>query len=300
MSRVASAAQFTLIQQTINRTQERIFDRQAQIASGLEALNYAGISSETHQLVSIKAAAKQAQTFIDQNSQIDGRLQVIDSTLGGLGDLASTLKVRLIQRLSSTTGDSSAIAQEAGQMLTEAAGLMNAQLSGRFLFSGARTDTPPVVEPIPDPANFGVPDDSYYQGDDNELTARISETQEIRVGLSGNRAGFQQLIAALKATIEGDNTNNTGLIEGALDLVTSAIDEINSYRAEIGTSSATLTRATASHRDLQVQADGVVSDIENVDVPSAVSALSADQAALEASFITVARITQLSLVDFLR
>ena len=185
-------------------------------------------------------------------------------------------------------------------MLTEAAGLMNAQLSGRFLFSGARTDTPPVVEPIPDPANFGVPDDSYYQGDDNELTARISETQEIRVGLSGNRAGFQQLIAALKATIEGDNTNNTGLIEGALDLVTSAIDEINSYRAEIGTSSATLTRATASHRDLQVQADGVVSDIENVDVPSAVSALSADQAALEASFITVARITQLSLVDFLR
>jgi flagellar hook-associated protein 3 FlgL len=300
MSRVATYAQFTLIQQAVTRTQERIFDRQAQIASGHEALDFAGVATEAHQLVSIKAASVQAQTFIDQNNQIDGRLQIMDTTLGNLGDLASTLKSRIIQRLNSATGDASAIGQEATQMLSSVAGLLNTQVSGRFLFAGAKTDSPPVTDPVPDPATFGVPDASYYQGDSTELTARVSETQEVRTGMAGNRQGFQDLIGALKATIEGDNTNNTGLIKNALDLVSSAIDQINAYRAEVGTASNAIDRATASHQDFQLHADGIVSDIQNVDVPSAVSALSADQAALQASYITVARITQLSLADFLR
>ena len=185
-------------------------------------------------------------------------------------------------------------------MLSSVAGLLNTQVSGRFLFAGAKTDSPPVTDPVPDPATFGVPDASYYQGDSTELTARVSETQEVRTGMAGNRQGFQDLIGALKATIEGDNTNNTGLIKNALDLVSSAIDQINAYRAEVGTASNAIDRATASHQDFQLHADGIVSDIQNVDVPSAVSALSADQAALQASYITVARITQLSLADFLR
>lgn len=300
MARVASFAQFALIQQAVNRTQERIFDRQAQIASGHEALDYSGVAIESRQLVSLKSASKQAETFIQQNSQVDGQLQVMDGALGSLGDIATALKTRLIQRLNSATGDASAIGQEARELLTSTAGILNTEFAGRFLFAGAKTDTPPVTEPVPDPATFGVPDDSYYQGDTTELTARIAENQEVRVGMAGNRNGFQQLIAALHAAVEGDATRNTGMLEDSLELVDNAINEINAYRAEVGTAGNSLARATASHKDFQLQADAVVSEIQNVDVPSAVAALAADQTALEASFITLARVSQLSLADFLR
>ena len=90
------------------------------------------------------------------------------------------------------------------------------------------------ADPVPDPTAFGVPDDSYYQGDGVELSARVSETQEVRVGFAGNRQGFQELIGALKAAIEGHLTDDRSLLEDALSLATSAIDQINAYRAEGG------------------------------------------------------------------
>jgi flagellar hook-associated protein 3 FlgL len=300
MTRVASFAQQALIQDTITHTQERIFERQAQVASGKQSDDFAGISGGANLLITFKAAGVRAESFIRQNQQLESRLQIADGTLSGLGDVASTLKARIIQHLNDATGPASVLAQDAALMLSTAVGLLNTQVSGRFLFGGTRTDAPPVAEPVPDPAAFGVPDDNYYQGDSNELFARVSETQEVRVGIAGNRNGFQQLIGAFKAAIEGHNTGDTNMIESALDMVTTAIADINTYRAELGSASNLIARATSLHQDVRLYADSVIGEVENVDVPSAVAALSADQAALEASFMTVARLSTLSLADYLR
>lgn len=299
MTRVSTFAQHTLIQQTVVRTQERIYDRQAQIASGKEASSYAGLSKDASQLVSIKAAAVRADTFIKQNDQIESRLQIADGALSSMADLASTLKTRIIQRLNDATGSASVLDQDAANMLNSLVGLLNTQVAGRFLFAGTRTDVAPVSEPVPNPAAFGVPDDNYYQGDGTELTARVSETQEVTIGIAGNRNGFQQLVGALKAAIEGHNTNDKALLEDALDLATNAIGEINAYRAEVGFSANAVARATASHQDFQLYAEQIVIQIENVDVPSAVAALSADETALEASFMIIGRLSALTLADYL-
>lgn len=300
MTRVASFAQQALIQNNIARTQERMFERQAQVASGKQSDDFAGVSKESNLLVSVKATGVRADSFIQQNKQIESRLQIADGALSSIGDVASTLKARLIQRLNDATGPASVLAQDATLMLDTVAGLLNTQVSGRFLFGGTRTDLPPIADPVPDPAAFGIPDDNYYQGDSNEIVARVSETQEVRIGIAGNRNGFQQLIGALKAAIEGHNTSDKNMLEDALDMVTTAIADINAYRAEAGSASNLVARATAQHQDMRLYADSVIGDVENVDVPSAVAALAADEAALEASFMTVARLANLSLADYLR
>lgn len=299
MPRVSTFAQHTLIQQTIVRTQERIYNRQAQISSGKEASSYAGLSKDASQLVSIKAASVRTEAFIQQNNQIESRLQIADGALASMSDIASSLRAKLVQRLNGATGSSSVIDQDAANMLNSLAGLLNTQVAGRFLFGGTQTNVAPVVDPVPNPASFGVIDDNYYQGDGVELTARVSETQEVTIGIAGSRQGFQELVGALKAAIEGHNTNSNGLLESALDLAASAIEEINAYRAEIGFSANAVARATAGHEDFQLYAEQVVLEIENVDVPSAVSALAADETALEASFMIVGRLSSLSLADYL-
>lgn len=300
MTRIASFAQQTLIQNNIARTQERMFERQAQVASGKQSDDFAGVSNESNLLVSVKAAGVRANSFIQQNKQIESRLQIADGALSGIGDVASTLKARLIQRLNDATGPASVLAQDATLMLNTVVGLLNTQVSGRFLFGGTRTDLQPIAEPVPDPAAFGIPDDNYYQGDSNEIVARVSETQEVRIGIAGNRSGFQQLIGALKAAVEGHNTGDKNMLEDALDMVTAAIADINADRAEAGSAANLVARATVQHQDVRLYADSVIGDVENVDVPSAVAALAADEAALEASFMTVARLANLSLADYLR
>ncbi|MGD9536939.1 MAG: hypothetical protein AB7P52_04215 [Alphaproteobacteria bacterium] len=299
MPRIASFAQHSLIQQTIVRTQERVYDRQAQISSGKQSQSFAGISKDSAQLVSVKSASLRAETYINQNNQMESRLQIADGVLSSLTDIASTLKTRLVQRLNDATGTAGVLDQDALNMLNSAVGLLNTQVAGRFLFGGSRTDLAPVAEPVPDPAVFGVPDDNYYQGDSVELTARVSETQEVQVGFAGNRQGFQELIGALKAAIEGHVTDDKSMLESALDLATSAIDNINAYRAEGGFASNAIARATATHNDFLLYADRVVSELENVDIPSAMSALAADEVALQASFSIVGRMSSISLADYL-
>lgn len=299
MPRVASYAQHTLIQQTILRTQERVYDRQAQISSGKEAQSFAGISKDAAQLVSVKSAATRAETYINQNNQMESRLQITDGVLSSLADIASTLKSRILQRLNDATGSASLLDQDALNMLNSAVGLLNTQVAGRFLFGGSRTDVAPVADPVPDPTAFGVPDDNYYQGDSVELSARVSETQEVRIGFAGNRQGFQELIGALKAAIQGHVTDDKSLLEDALSLATGAIDQINAYRAEGGFASNAIARATATHNDFRLYADQIVSELENVDVVSAMSALSADEVALEASYSIVGRMSSISLADYL-
>ena len=43
-----------------------------------------------------------------------------------------------------------------------------------------------------------------------------------------------------------------------------------------------------------------ISDIENVDIPATVARMTNDQVLLEASFLTIARLRDLSLTNFLR
>ncbi len=299
MTRVSTFAQHELIRQTVVRTQERIYTRQAQIASGKEASAFAAVSKDASQLLSLKSASVRADSFVNQNNQIEARLQIADGALAGMTDLASTVKAKIIQRLNDASGTAGVLDQDAANMLNSLVGLLGTQVAGRFLFGGAQTDVAPIADPVPDPTTFGIADDTYYLGDSTELTARVSETQEVTIGIAGNRLGFQQLIGALKAAIEGHNTDSNAMLESALELATGAIGEINAYRAEIGFAANAVSRATASHEDFRLYADQIVSQIENVDVPSAVAALAADETALQASFMIIGRLSSLSLADYL-
>jgi len=139
MTRVATLAQHILIQNTVAKTMERVFERQSQIASGKETTTFQGISKETQRLINFEARMTRADEFITQNTLIDARLQIMDSSLNSMFEVASELKVRLLQRLDASTGNEGALAEEAANMLDSVVGLINVQTNGRFLFSGSAT-----------------------------------------------------------------------------------------------------------------------------------------------------------------
>lgn len=299
MTRVANVAQHNLIMNSILDTQRRVFERQVQISSGKQSPSYDGISANAQRLLTIETAKSRADKFIEQNKLLDSRLQLMDTALDGMYQAASTLKSRLIQRLNSSTGTAGNLAQEAQDLLDSVAGFMNTQSNGRFLFAGTATDTQPVAFPVPDPTVFGVPDSTYYNGNSTRLTARISETVDVTYGIPGDRQGFQQLIGALKAAVQGDNTDNTTLLETALGLATNAVNAMTDYRAEVGSTQSIINSTNERHTDYSLYAEGVIADVEDSDVAAATASLSSDQTLLQASYLTVSRLSQLSLVNFL-
>ena len=184
-------------------------------------------------------------------------------------------------------------------MLDQTVADLNAEFDGRYLFAGSKTDTAPVAL---DPAfaNFGAPDDTYYQGDAVELTVMADDDIEVTYGMTADRAGFHELVGALRAVIEADAIDDRPRLEAALDLVNAALPKIAEDRSTLGLRQARLEQINTAHSDAEVYLEQRISDIENVDLAEAVTRMTQDQILLESAMATISRLSQLSLADFLR
>ncbi len=300
MTRVTQLAQQTLTLKNLLTSQERLQEAEIQIATGRKSQDYAGIPRDASRLVSLESQRTRLDSFISNNGIIESRLQLMDTSITTIFETMSQLRTLLIQGLDSSSSGDTPIAEIARNLLDEVTGQLNTKDNGRFIFSGARTNTQAVRVPVPDPASFGTPDSTYYDGDSLQLTARIDETVTVTYGMTADRQAFQDAIGALKGAIEGDATNNTALLRTSLALAKSAIDTLASYRAEIGSDLETVGRANLRNGDLLVFIEQRIGDIENVDVPATVAQLAIEQTILQASYLTLARVSSLSLVDFLR
>ena len=79
-----------------------------------------------------------------------------------------------------------------------------------------------------------------------------------------------------------------------------AIDELPNVQGQIGLDIANIERFESRHEDFKVFAAQAISDIETVDVPLTLAELSQHETALQASFISISRASELSLANYLR
>jgi flagellar hook-associated protein 3 FlgL len=299
LTRTGDLAQSTYTTQLLLDAQTRSREAQIQISTGKVATQFSGIADGASRLVSAKDALQRIQQFQTNNQLVDARLQVMESSTASLVEIAVQLRVLLIQRLDSAQGVPGIITPGTEQLLQQAVADLNVELDGRHLFAGSRNDVSPVVL---DPAfsGFGAPDDTYYRGDAVELTVRADVDHSLTYGMTADRAGFQELIGALRAALEGDANDDHAMLESALGLVNAALPKITNYQGELGARQAALERINLGHGDAEVYLQRQISDIENVDLTDAITRLSQDQMVIESAMATIAQLSRLSLVDFLR
>jgi flagellar hook-associated protein 3 FlgL len=299
LTRIGDYAQNQLTTQLLLDAQSRARTAQIQISSGKTATSYSDIADGTSRLVSTQAALQWVQGFQTNNQLVSDRLDAMDSSTSSLVDIATRLKTLLIQRLNSGQGTvPGTITPDAQNMLQEAISALNVQVDGRYLFAGSKSDAPPVVLD-PGYSAFGSPDDTYYQGDNIELTAQADTGVNLTYGMTANREGFQDLIGALRTVIEGDGSDDQTMLSSALDLTNSALTKITGYEGEIGARQSELGKINDGHADTELYLQRQVSDVEDVDLTEAISRLTQDQSVVEASLATIAQLKQMSLVDFL-
>lgn len=79
-----------------------------------------------------------------------------------------------------------------------------------------------------------------------------------------------------------------------------AIQELADTKSELGSSLATLENTRIRLEDKLVDIEAGIADIENIDLPQTMTLLTQEQTTLQASFAVTARLSQVSLLNFLR
>ena len=318
MTRVATLAQSRFSLFTTLNTQKQLFDAQTQVGTGLKSQDFAGLGSDAGRLVTVKNEFARVDQFLKNIDTTDRRLQFMGFSLERIDQLAHEFRTSLMGARNGDTANVVDLASQAQGLLDQVVDLLNVRDESRFLFAGGNIRTapvdlnngvytPPTVPPFPATA-----DTDWYGGDNVSQLARVDEGFQIDYGIRANNPAIERVIRAFDAISEisfssPPSTAEVTAIDDAISLLNQALDTPPTGESTVGGLYAqTQLQRTAlddlktKHENFSAFAEKNIADIEQVNSAEAISRLNTTQVALQASFATIARVQQASLVNFLQ
>jgi flagellar hook-associated protein 3 FlgL len=283
------------------RTQSTMANQQIQEASGVVSSDFAGYGSSTQQILNLQVSVSRSQSYVDAATQADSKINVMYSTVNSVADLLTQFRSMLTAASGTVSTDSASIAQSAQDSLQQMASLLNTQYSGGYLFGGARTTEAPVdisSTTYPAATSPSTASTSYYQGDQEAATVRVSDSQTVSYGVTADNAAFEQAFRAMNL-VANNSPLTTATLNEAMGLATNAVDGVAVVQSKISNDSASIERASAHQTDYQTYASTLGSDLTSVDVAAVTAQLATYQAQLTASYSAIAKVQSLNLATYL-
>ena len=281
------------------RTQSAMASQQIQEASGQVSSDFAGYGSSTQQILNLQVSVSRSQSYVDAATAAGNKVEVMYSTVNSVADLLTQFRSLLTGASSASSTDATSVTQSAQDMLEQMASLLNTQYSGSYLFAGGRTTTAPVdLDSATNATSPSSPDTSYYQGDGEIASVRVSDSHSVSYGVTADNTAFEQALRAMNLVAKNSPLSADTLTE-ALTLATSAVDAVGVLQSGISNSAASIERASTLQADYQSFAETLGTSLTGVDVAAVTASLSTYQAQLTASYAAIAKVQSLQLASYL-
>ncbi|MGB5157869.1 flagellar hook-associated protein FlgL [Desulfobacterium sp. N47] len=216
-------------------------------------------------------------------------LSASESALTGVQDLISDTKALCVQMASSTTGASqrASAAATVQNTLDEILSLANTEVSGRYIFSGTKTDS----------AAFDQ--DGNYLGNDEPFAIKIGINTTASVGSNGQGV-FGTIFTTLNDLKNNLTGNNIDGIQASLDSLTRHFNDITNKISDIGSKMNRMEIKEQIFQDSKLVNTDRVSAIEDADIADAIINVKEKELAYQAALNSSSKVMQLSLVDYLK
>ncbi len=222
-----------------------------------------------------------------------------DSSLSQINSVVQTVRELVVEAANGTEtqSDDAGAATEVNQLIDQVKQLANTQYAGNYIFSGTDTQTAPY--------QTGAND--AYQGNGGTVSREIAPntTVQVNVDLSsllGNGQGSNDgLLLDTLRTVATDLGNGASANLGSTDLqsLDSNLTTLEQMQAQVGATSDRLTLASSRITSMTSDDQSSLASDEDVDIATASTQYSTEQASYQAALKAGASIVQSSLLDFL-
>lgn len=306
--KISSNQYYEVLTKQLAKQQESIGELQTQLATGKKtAVPSSDIESSLEGL-SIKSVLQKQAAYETNLSYVKDRLTIEESVVTGFQDYVYRLKDLAITASSGTYSD-----EDIGFMKAEAEGVLEELISlsnsrdsqNTYLFSGTATN----VRPFQRQADGSI----AYKGNSAELNIQVDSGYEVQINSSGvnlagqidrstSEGGTQNLdiFAVAKDFIAALGTNTKANISRSIDEFDELGNQVGGQIANLGIRQNLLEERLEIIEEKKTVYEQLLSNIEDTDYSEAITSLSSDMLALEAAQNTFAKVTQMSLFNFLR
>lgn len=321
MTRIATFGQAQMLLQDVLRNEQRVFEGGRKVSNGTNSRDYKGIARDVNTLSGTKSLLAGTDGYMKDNTEVMRRLELYNLNLEGLRNLAQGLRDDTLSAVNGNTGV--AYRNKIDDYFSTSVSMLESKDNGRYIFSGSRTDTSPLLTTVQTPAGLGAltlditaNKATVFANNGIKQTAQLDSSLTMTYGVLAEDA-TDQLMEGFRRLMRFDNgTENFGFttsgpfavpmtedqrnfLIGEVGRLNAIIDDIDAAQATNGVHMRTLEDAQDRLTADRVFLVKFKADIEDADMGVAISRLSQDQVALEASFRMLAQLSRLSLLDFL-
>jgi len=161
------------------------------------------------------------------------------------------------------------------------------------------------------PETITLESKAFLKGTSLSTEHRISDTQAVKLDVTGLDPAFEKLTRALGIIAQGDLINNPERVTQALAIINDAIEhsplqpteeksDLQGVQDRIAVNQSALATAKQVQTSFMAFLEGRQNDLEKADTTEAAVRLQTDSQVLQISYATLAKISQLSLLNYLR
>jgi flagellar hook-associated protein 3 FlgL len=309
MNRVSTSGNYQSALLNLMSSQARQNDAQTRVATQKNATDMTGFGRGAESLTTLKGAISRTQTFLDTGEAVAARLATQDQALNQVGDGITTARAAIASVLASENADVLMLEMR-GQFQVIQNGL-NAQHHGVYLFAGGNTAEAPVsVSTMADLA--AAPSaGAVFTNDTLAQTSRMGEDRSVRTGYLANAIG-EDIFTIFRDIQAYNDDPATGPLTGKPNDAQKAflveqlkrLDGVNQSTIDViarnGALAKQIETTNLSHATQIESLEEMVSSKTDADLAKAVTDLQLAQVAVQASAQVLSRLTETSLLNYLR
>ena len=293
--RISTAQYYRVNAEQMQARQNKVAESQAKLGSGKQMLHPSEDPSKADLISRLESARERQGVYSKNIDAAETRLISEETVLTSMTRIMQRITELTVQAGNDTlaAADRAVIGAEVRAMRDELLKLTNTQdLNGNYIFSGNKVDSPAFVE-----SATGV---VSYNGDYGRLELNVSDVRKMTINTLGPELFSEDDFAALDDLVLGLTTDDGAGIRSSLATLNTISDRLTTSYGTMAGRIVAIETQRAVTEDTELRLTELLQREDDLDYATAVTELTQESVALQALQASFAKLSQLTLFNYIR
>ncbi|WP_305043435.1 flagellar hook-associated protein FlgL [Geoalkalibacter sp.] len=281
----------------LTQSSTRLEDLRLQAATGKRMSKPSDDPSAIRPVLNARGQIRMSERFLNTLGTAADRLNILDTHMERVENLMQRSKETLVYAGNGSLSpqDLATLGDQVRLMKDELLSVANANVDGKYLFSGYKEN----VKPYP----TGTPGE--FDGDPSAIDLEVGPGEKVKVNLTGPEVFgdpgtgkdmwqlFDDMIAALAA-------GNADAALAEMSNLDRAADQARTQRSQAGNLAQRVDQAQTNMQDMRIDMMAMLSRFEDADIVETLTHMTMQETAFKAALDITSRVSRLSILDYMR
>jgi flagellar hook-associated protein 3 FlgL len=305
---ISTNAQSQLLAAEMMQATSAVDQSEQQVASGYVSSTYEGYGDKVQLLEAAQSAQNRATSYQSATGLALNQVDLQNTQMTQLSSLSQQLSQDISQAVGTNSGSS--LMSQADGIYQQVEQILNSQdANGNYIYGGNINNTPPVTTTSLNALGQLTSISQAFANGTEKASVRVADGETVQVGVLASDIGTG-ILQTLKDLVDFNNGANgnfgTTLTSAQSSFLTSEISTADAAETGINTATgangevyAQLQAASTQQQSMTTLYQGFVSNLQDVDMSTAVTQLNQNQVALQAAEQVTAELNKSSLLNYL-